>query len=487
MSAPADERSALDRMIAALGPTATRAELQRTPLQSFTEIPLPEGWASASAWDALGSLWALNARRSQLIGIDGPHRIVLLRSGRGYGKSRCGAETTNLVAQRLWRFVREGKVQAPARIILCGRADADTRDTMVLGASGVVARSAPWFPARHEPGRRRVVWADGAVEALTYSASEPSQTRGPDACWAWCDETASWGAHLEEAWNNITLATRVGPLVTRVLCTTTPRDIPWIRALVERTDVLDVKRSTRDNERNLSPGLVADFYQRFAGAVAAQELNGEIVSLSGESWFPRENATVLEAAPNDIMSRVRSWDFAGTKPSEASPDPDWSVGTLLGRRSNGAFVILHAALLRDGPGAVEDLVARTAEIDGRDVPVLIPVDPGAAGLSAAAALARRLAGFNVHTERPTGSKESRATAFSAQWQHGNVAVMRGAWNEELLKQLAGFPLSYEHDDGVDSASSGFNFLCVGVAPEYESWAGLVQGRHARPRPGGRRW
>ncbi len=453
------ECSLLERMTAALGAARTRDELRARPLQDFCEVPLPEEWRRASAWDALGWIWSLHARPSQLVPADAP-RIVLVRSGRGFGKNRLAAEHVNIVAQQLARLVERGALQREqARILMVGRAEADTRDTMVLGDSGVIARSPPWHRAEHLPGSRRVRWPSG-VEALTFSASEPSQLRGMNAAFTWCDEVASWGTTLEETWINIEAATRVGPLPTKILATTTPRPLPWLKEFIKRPDVLDVRRPTKDNIANLAAGVVDALYARFGGAVAAQELDGEIVDITAASWFPPADARIIDAAPGDIGEPVRAWDLAATAPSDATPDPDWSCGVLMARRASGRFVVLHATFLRAGPAAVEDLIRRTAELDGAAVPIVVPQDPGQAGKSQVSALVGQLAGFAVTSERPTGSKELRAQAFSAQWQHGNVDVVRGSWNEQVLSQLGAFPGGFDHDDAVDACSSAFNRLSV---------------------------
>ena len=66
-----------------------------------------------------------------------------------------------------------------------------------------------------------------------------------------------------------------------------------------------------------------------------------------------------------------------------------------------------------------------------------------------------LAGFLVKTIGESGSKESRAEPFAAQWQAGNVDVLIGEWNEMYFNQLESFPES-KFKDMVDASSSAFN-------------------------------
>ncbi|HZL19811.1 MAG TPA: hypothetical protein VFG23_18900 [Polyangia bacterium] len=416
---PAAELSLLDRMTATLGPERVRDELQRMRLQDFCSAPLPGDWAALSAWEAGPSwIWALNARPSQLVNTD--RRILSWRCGRFWGKNRAAAEHVNLVAQQCGRLIQLGQLQPEAaRIGIVGRSSEDVRDNQILGVSGVIARSAPWARCEYLPGSRRVRWANG-VEALAFSSSEPGQLRGQNLVFSWADEVCAWGPGLEETMSNLELATRLGPFTPKILVSSTPKPLAWLRAFEQRPDVCTVHRPSRDNEGNLSAGLVRELTDRFAGWIGAQELNAEILGDDAASFFPRSQAIVLDAPPSDIQATVRRWDLAATAPSHANPDPDFTCGVKMGRRANGRFVVLHAAMARVRAGDVEDLILRTADFDGRDVPILIPQDPGQAGVAQVADLVRKLAGFVVKHERETGPKQTRALPLSSQWQHSNI-------------------------------------------------------------------
>lgn len=61
------------------------------------------------------------------------------------------------------------------------------------------------------------------------------------------------------------------------------------------------------------------------------------------------------------------------------------------------------------------------------------------------------------TERESGSKETRAEPFAAQWQHGTVEILTAPWNEEYFSQLESFPES-KFKDMVDASSAAFSEL-----------------------------
>jgi phage terminase large subunit-like protein len=111
--------------------------------------------------------WKLWARPEQLPPA-GEWRSWLIMAGRGFGKTRAGAEWVRAVAD----------ADPDARIALVGASLPEVRAVMVEGESGLLGVC----PLRHrplfEPSLRRIVWPNGA-QALLYSAAEPETLRGP--------------------------------------------------------------------------------------------------------------------------------------------------------------------------------------------------------------------------------------------------------------------------------------------------------------------
>ena len=119
--------------------------------------------------------WPYRARPEQLPP-PGDWRVWLLLAGRGFGKTRTGAE---LVRARV-------EAHTARRIALVAPTAADARDVMVEGESGLLAIAPPGDRPLYEPSKRRLTWPNGAV-ATTYSADEPERLRGPQHDFAWCD------------------------------------------------------------------------------------------------------------------------------------------------------------------------------------------------------------------------------------------------------------------------------------------------------------
>jgi len=194
--------------------------------------------------------------------------------------------------------------------------------------------------------------------------------------------------------------------------------------------------------------------------------------------FKADKIQTIDAVPHDEeIVWCRAWDLAATDGGGA-----YTAGVLVGWRVAARRVII-AGVRRErvGPEGVRKLIEDTAGIDGDDVPISIPQDPGQAGKAQARDFTVRLAGYRVRIEPQTGSKETRAEPLAAQVEAGNVDIVTGQWNRDFIEELRHFPRGV-YKDQVDAASSAFN----AVAPKRQRKTGLfVVGDHVgnRARPG----
>lgn len=215
--------------------------------------------------------WRFWARPEQLAP-DGDWRTWLALAGRGWGKTRTGAE-----------WIRE-EVEAGrrGRLALVGPTAPDVRDVMIEGESGLLRVSPPWFRPTYEPSKRRLTWPNGAI-ATAYSAEEPDRLRGPQHDGGWADELAAW--QYPEAWDQLQFGLRLG-VDPRVVVTTTPRPTPAIKALVD--DKLTVVRrgSTFENRGNLAGAFLREILRKYQGTrLGRQELYAEILEdVEGALW-----------------------------------------------------------------------------------------------------------------------------------------------------------------------------------------------------------
>jgi phage terminase large subunit-like protein len=124
--------------------------------------------------------WHVWARASQLPPA-GEWRVWLLLAGRGFGKTRSGAEWVRGLAES----------GAARRIALVAPTARDARLVMVEGESGLLAIAPDDDRPVFEPSKRLLTWPNGAIATL-FSADEPDRLRGPQFDAAWCDELAAW-------------------------------------------------------------------------------------------------------------------------------------------------------------------------------------------------------------------------------------------------------------------------------------------------------
>ena len=167
------------------------------------------------------------------------------------------------------------------------------------------------------------------------------------------------------------------------------------------------------------------------------------------AWFP-----IVDVAPSGGRA-VRGWDLAATANEAAAA----TAGVKL-RLVDGRIYVENCRWLQGSPHQVEELLTGTAAEDGYQVEIDIPQDPGQAGKSQVAYLARKLQGYVARFSPETGSKELRAQAFAAQAEAGNVSLVRGPWNEAYLDELEAFPAA-KLKDRVDATSRAYAALISG--------------------------
>lgn len=290
-------------------------------IEEFVDSLTPEDlrWLLEPLFDWEGE-WARAEQQEPL----GGWRVWLVLAGRGYGKTRTGAE---------W-IRKQVELGLAKRIALVGRTTADVRDVMIEGESGLLAVSHPYMRPVYEPSLRKLTWhnSDGGIRALAtcYSAGEPGLLRGPQHDAAWCDELAAW--KLKEAWDNLMLGLRLGQH-PKCVVTTTPKPTTLLRDLMARASTTTTGGSTYDNECNLAPGFIEDINDRYRGThLGRQELYAEVLEEAEGALWKREwiNDHRWEMAIHgdypDLDALVVAVDPAGTRKETSSETGIMVVG-----------------------------------------------------------------------------------------------------------------------------------------------------------------
>ena len=218
-------------------------------------------------------------------------RVCVMLAGRGFGKTRAGAEWVSA-------FARD---HPGAAIALIGATVDEARAVMVEGPSGLlsVARAEEREAMLWRPSRRRLVLASGA-EAFLYSAANPESLRGPEHHIAWCDEFAKWRC-AHKAWDNLRLGLRLGEQ-PRALLTTTPRPTAALKRLLGLTGTVLTGGATRANP-HLPDDFIAAVEEAHKGTrFGRQELEGLLLDdIEGALW-PRALLGASRAENRDCPS-----------------------------------------------------------------------------------------------------------------------------------------------------------------------------------------
>ncbi len=367
--------------------------------------------------------WRLWARTEQ-IAPPGNWRIWLIMAGRGFGKTRAGAE-----------WVREVAAANPdARIALVGASLGEARAVMIEGESGILATSPPRRRPQFEPSLRRLTWPNGA-QAVLYSALEPESLRGPQHSHAWCDEIAKWGnvaGKAEKAWNNLLLGLRLGEQ-PRLLATTTPRAVPLLRRILKEDGLHLTKGSTYDNADNLPERFISDVRNTFGKSMLGrQELDGELIEdVAGALWTRGliESRREAEAPPQSVRTVI------GVDPP-ASAHGDACGIIVAGLGADGiAHVLADASVETPSPERWAHAVADTARAWQADRVVAEANQGGAMVESVLRAADLSLPIRLVHASK---GKVARAEPVAALYEAGRVR--HAGMFPELEDELCGLTI-----------------------------------------------
>jgi phage terminase large subunit-like protein len=314
--APAPSASLFERSVARLGARRVRELLRSVRVRQFAP-DAPEEFADRTAADFADHLWPLIARPEQL-SPPGDWSVFAYIAGRGAGKSRAAAQWVVSVAERAGRQIAEGRLTREQAKILCvAPTSADLRDVVVEGDGGLLRSSPPWMPPAYEPSKRRVGWSNG-VEAVLISADEPDRIRGVQGIAAWGDECAVW-PKLQEAFANLRFAVRLGDR-PQICLTTTPRRRKELRDILSMPSVVVTRGRTRDNVRNLAPGVVDALEAQYGGSrLGRQELDGELLEDAvGALW----RMDLIDAARVSVTPELRRVVVAIDPAGSSRPDSD---------------------------------------------------------------------------------------------------------------------------------------------------------------------
>lgn len=421
----------------------------------FAERRRKLGTLNEKEREELETHWKLWARPEQLPP-DGDWRTWLIMAGRGFGKTRAGAEWVRALAD----------AEPDARIALVGATLPEVRAVMVEGESGLLSICPPRRRPAFEPSLRRITWPNGA-QALLYSAGEPESLRGPQHSHAWCDEIAKWdnaSGRAIRAWDNLLFGLRLGER-PRLMATTTPRAVPLLRRLLDEPDgALALTRGkSEDNKANLPGRFLRDIRRQFGQSLLGrQELDGELLEdVEGALWTRMLIEQCREAEAPELVRIV-----VGVDPPASSHGDACGI-IVAGRAEDGsAHVLADASVERASPERWARAAARAASTWQADRVVAEANQGGAMVESVLRAAELTLPLTLVHASR---GKAARAEPVAALYETGRVrhAGTFPALEDEMCGLVAGgaYQGPGRSPDRADALVWALSALMLGKAAE----------------------
>ena len=203
----------------------------------------------------------------------GDWRVWAYIAGRGAGKTRAGAGW-------MQRRVDDGTMK---RGCLIAPIEADIRNVMLEGPSGLITLAPPWSRPRFVPKYRCVEWPNGA-RALGLSGEKPNRARGQNIDTLWADDVACW-QRAESMWDLVMMALRVGTN-PQAMITTTPRRLAVLRRILAGAATVQTTDSTYANQAHLSPKFFTEIINSYENTkLGRQEIYAEFLETTEGVWF----------------------------------------------------------------------------------------------------------------------------------------------------------------------------------------------------------
>jgi phage terminase large subunit-like protein len=358
----------------------------------------------------------------------GDWRTWLLMAGRGFGKTRVGAE---------WVLARAR--EAPGcRIALVAASRDEAAKVMVEGESGLLAVARAEEEMLWVPTRGVVTFASGA-EAFVHSGAAPESLRGPQHHFAWCDELAKW-RHADAAWDNLNMGLRLGAR-PRVLVTTTPKPGAILRRVRAQAGTVETNGRTAENA-HLAEGVRGWLEETYGGTrLGRQELDGMLFDSPAGALFPRDLIEACRVAPNAPAFAGAQWRriVVGVDPPVSAEGDACGIVVCGQTPELRLFVLEDASVAGLSPEGWASAVAAAAARWGAD---RVVAERNQGGDMVASVLRAVDAGLPVKLVSASRGKAARAEPVAARFE-AKAAFFAGRF-PALEDELAGLVLGGDY-------------------------------------------
>ena len=382
--------------------------------------------------------WREIARPEQ-IAPPGDWSVWLILAGRGWGKTRTGAE-----------WFREQAQNVPLlRIIAPTYADA--RDTCVEGESGLKAICEPGELVKWNRSMGEGEFKNGA-RFKVFSGEEPERLRGPQSYADWCDELAAW-QYSQATWDMAMFGLRLGEN-PQACVTTTPKPVQVVRDLLKAPTTHITRGSTYDNRANLAPSFFTQIIAKYEGTrLGRQELNAELLEDTPGALWQRGQLELLRVDAAPPLQRI----VVAIDPAATSHEGSDETGIVVAGRSADK----QGYLLEDASGRyTPDQWARVAiDLYHKHRADRIVYETNQGGEMVEHTLRTVWSAAPLKGVNASKSKQARAEPISALYEQGKVHHV-GAQFAQLEDQLCNWLPGDKSPDRLDAMVWAFTELLL---------------------------
>ncbi len=363
----------------------------------------------------------------------GDWRVWLLLAGRGFGKTRTGAE---------W-VLEQARRTPEARIALVGATQDEVARVMVEGESGLLRCAPPDEEPKWSASRGELRFANGAL-AQAFSGADGERLRGPQHHFAWADELGKW-RDPDNSWDNLMLGLRLGER-PQVLVTTTPGNTGLLKRIRDGAGVVVRSGRTTDN-LNLPVAYLEAMRAAYDGTrLGRRELHGEILDEADGALWTRDLLEARRAGPVSPLECSRV--VVGVDPPGTATGDACGI-VVCGLRDGRGLVLADASCSGERPGGWARRVVAAADSWGADR-VVAEVNNG--GDMVEAVLRGEAPALAVRQMRASRGKGVRAEPVAALFESGRCWL--GGFFPELEDELTNMtPSGYVGRGSPDRADA----------------------------------
>ena len=395
--------------------------------------------------------WPSLSRRKQRLPA-GSWRWCLWVAGRGWGKTRAGAEAVRAVVE----------AGLDEYISVVGPTVTTLHRDLLGGPSGIANISPKWWQPTYHVTRLELVYPRHPITGIKarvalLSADKPDRIRGSQCSFAWCDEPTMW-SKAAEAWAMVDLSLRLGKN-PRGVASMTPKATKFTRDLilgrrgtdgkrVPMTDVIVVKGRSWENTA-ISRAAFDAMRAANPGMLGRQELEAEIIEEPDGALFKQEDLDRYRVASIPPGTRIKRTVVA-VDPSRSPIGGRDTCGIVAGAVGADGHVYLYEDASVNGSPYVWANRAAAIALKYRADLVIYEQNRVDEGISMIIRRAATESSTKWEPRTAQGTKQARAEPISYLVQEGRVHLVGRNFDALEAELTTWDPASGDSPDRLDA-------------------------------------